>query len=78
MIKPLEDRAGILFEILSVFQIKNINLTKIESIPTGVKMNDYVFYIDIEGNLSENRVKDALEFLKTFVEVDVFGSYVIS
>jgi len=78
MIKPLEDRAGILFEILSVFQIKNINLTKIESIPTGVRMNDYVFYIDIEGNLGEKRVKDALEFLKTFVEVDVFGSYEIS
>lgn len=75
MIKPLEDRAGILFEILSIFRIKNINLTKIESIPTGVKMNDYVFYIDIEGGLEEKRVADAIEFLKTFVEVDVFGSY---
>jgi prephenate dehydratase len=77
MIRPLEDRAGILFEILSIFQIKNINLTKIESIPTGVKMNDYVFYIDIEGNLKEKRVTDALDFLKTFVEVDVFGSYTV-
>lgn len=75
MIRPLEDRAGILFEILSIFRIKNINLTKIESIPTGVKMNDYVFYIDIEGNLTEKRVTDALAFLRTFVEVDVFGSY---
>ena len=56
-------------------RIKNINLTKIESIPTGVKMNDYVFYIDIEGGLEEKRVADAIEFLKTFVEVDVFGSY---
>ena len=75
MIKPLEDRAGILFEILAVFQIKNINLTKIESIPTGLKMNDYVFYIDIDGSLEEKRVVDALDFLRTFVEVDVFGSY---
>ena len=75
MIKPLEDRAGILFEILSIFRIKNINLTKIESIPTGLKMNDYVFYIDIDGSLEEKRVVDALDFLRTFVEVDVFGSY---
>lgn len=77
MIRPLEDRAGILFEILSVFRIKNINLTKIESIPTGIKMNDYVFYIDIEGSLQEKRVTDALDFLTTFVEIDVFGSYSI-
>ncbi|MEF3691965.1 MAG: prephenate dehydratase domain-containing protein [Candidatus Moraniibacteriota bacterium] len=78
MIKPLEDRAGILFEILSIFRIKNINLTKIESIPTGIKMNDYVFYIDIEGSLEEKRITDAIEFLKTFVEVNVFGSYDIN
>lgn len=77
MIRPLEDRAGILFEILSIFRIKNINLTKIESIPTGVRMNDYVFYIDIDGNLKEKRITDALDFLRTFVEVDVFGSYTI-
>lgn len=75
MIKPLEDRAGILFEILSVFRIKNINLTKIESIPTGLKMNDYVFYLDIDGSLEEKRIIDAIEFLRTFVEVNVFGSY---
>lgn len=75
MIKPLEDRAGILFEILSIFRIKNINLTKIESIPTGVKMNDYVFYLDIDGSLEEKRISDAIEFLRTFVEVNVFGSY---
>jgi prephenate dehydratase len=40
-------------------------------------MNDYVFYIDIEGALKEKRIKDALAFLETFVEIDVFGSYVI-
>ncbi len=77
MIRPHEDRAGILFEILSIFRIKNINLTKIESIPTGVKMNDYVFYLDIEGNLGEKHVQDALVFLKTFVDVDTFGSYAV-
>lgn len=75
MIKPFDDRAGLLFEILSIFKIKGINLTKIESIPTGKKMNDYVFYLDIEGSLKEKRVKDALVFLRTFVGVKVFGSY---
>jgi len=75
IIEPRQDRAGLLFEILSVFEIKKINLTKIESIPTGNRMNDYIFYLDIDGALEEKRVRDAIEFLKTFVKVDVFGSY---
>ncbi len=75
IITPREDRAGLLFEILSVFEIKEINLTKIESMPTGNKMNDYIFYIDIDGALKERRVQDAISFLRTFVTVDVFGSY---
>ena len=75
IITPREDRAGLLFEILSVFEIKKINLTKIESIPTGKKMNDYIFYLDIDGALEEKRIQDAVDFLETFVKVDVFGSY---
>lgn len=77
IIVPTEDRAGLLFEILSVFEIKSINLTKIESIPTGNKMNDYIFYIDIDGALCEKRIVDAIAFLRTFVTVDVFGSYAV-
>lgn len=75
IIAPREDHPGLLFEILSVFEIKKINLTKIESIPTGKKMNDYIFYIDIDGALEEERVKSAVEFLRTFVRVELFGSY---
>ena len=77
IITPNEDRSGLLFEILSVFKIKQINLTRIESIPTGNKMNDYIFYIDINGALKEGYVQDAISFLRTFVTVDVFGSYCI-
>lgn len=75
MITPTEDRAGLLFEILSVFQIKKINLTKIESMPTGNKMNDYLFYIDIDGSLTQSHVQETVAFLRTMMRVDVFGSY---
>lgn len=75
IITPKEDRAGLLFEILSVFQVKKINLTKIESMPTGRKMNDYLFYLEIEGALKDKEVKEAINFLRTWMKVDVFGSY---
>lgn len=75
IVTPTEDRAGILFEILAVFQVKKINLTKIESMPTGNKMNDYLFYIDVDGSLSDVSVRQAIAFLRTMMRVDVFGSY---
>ena len=75
IIIPRKDKVGLLFEILAVFKIKNLNLTKIESMPTGEKMNDYIFYVDVEGSLNQGEMQDALEFLQTFVDVKVFGSY---
>ena len=75
IVTPKTDRSGLLFEILSVFKIKDLNLTKIESIPTGEKMNDYIFYIDIEGDMQQQNMKDAIDFLQTFVDIAVLGSY---
>lgn len=75
IVTPKTDRSGLLFEILSVFKIKDLNLSKIESIPTGKKMNDYIFYIDIDENMENKNMCDAINFLKTFVDVNVLGSY---
>ncbi|MFW5746411.1 MAG: ACT domain-containing protein [Nanoarchaeota archaeon] len=70
-----EDRPGLLFEILAVFKIKNINMSKIESIPTGEKMGNYHFFIEIDGNQEASDIRDALTFLETIVDVKLLGSY---
>lgn len=75
IIEPREDRAGLLFEILAVFKIKDINLTKIESLPTGGKIGEYFFYIDVDCSLKDAKLVDAIEFLESFVSVYLFGSY---
>lgn len=75
LIHPLSDRPGLLYEILAIFKIKDINLTKIESIPSGKKIGDYLFFIEIEGNQNDKNVKSALDFLRTIHEVYSFGSY---
>lgn len=75
MLVPKEDRPGLLFEILALFKIKDINLTKIESIPTGKGIGEYLFYIDIEGSVLDDNIKVTIEFLKTIVDVNLFGSY---
>ncbi len=75
LLNPKEDRPGLLFLILAPFASQNINLVKIESLPSGRKMEEYVFYIEIDGDVGEERVKAALDFLKNNVEVYSLGSY---
>ena len=75
LLDPKEDKPGLLFFILAPFASQNINLAKIESLPSGRKMGEYVFYIEIDGNVREERVKTALGFLKNSVEVCSLGSY---
>jgi len=75
MVVPDRDKPGLLFEILSTFKLKNINLTKTVSIPSGKKIGEYLFFIEVDGNVNDEGVKSALDFLKTMHPVEVFGSY---
>ena len=73
------DRPGLLFDVLSVFRLMNINLTKIESRPSKIKMGQYIFYIEFEGNEMSLDIKKVLEHLKRIVsEVKIFGSYPVA
>ncbi len=75
LLTPKDDRPGLLFLLLAPFAAQNINLVKIESLPSGRKMGEYVFYIEIEGDVHEERVKAALDFLRNSIEVYSLGSY---
>ncbi|MBS3091096.1 ACT domain-containing protein [Candidatus Pacearchaeota archaeon] len=75
MILPERDKPGLLYEILSIFKIRYINLTKIESIPTRKKLGEYEFFMEIEGSLQEERIISALNLLKTIHDIYLFGSY---
>lgn len=71
-----EDRPGGLLEILEHFATRGINLTRIESRPTGARLGDYCFSIDAEGHVSEERVGEALMGLRRVcADVRFLGSY---
>lgn len=71
-----KDRPGLLFDILSVFRLLNINLTKIESRPSKKKMGQYIFYIEFAGRTDDEEIKKAINHLKKIVsEAKIFGSY---
>ena len=54
-----EHKAGTLFRVLEVFAEKNINLTRIESVPN--EPGNYAFFLDLMGSSGEERVINALK-----------------
>ncbi len=67
---------GSLFKMLSVFALRDIDLTKIESRPLRGRPWEYIFYLDFEGSMEEERCRRAVEHLSEIAAmVRVFGSY---
>ena len=67
---------GALYQILEVFAIRNINLTKIESRPDRGQPWKYVFYLDFEGHREDKVAQEALASLENIsLFVKVLGSY---
>lgn len=71
-----EDHPGALMEILWQFASRGVNLSRIESRPTGEYLGHYFFSIDAEGHLRDARVADALGGLyRLSPETRFLGSY---
>jgi len=72
----LKNQPGALFKALSVFALREIDLTKIESRPTKLGHGDYCFVIELEGHLSDEVVGDCLKQLHSeLASVKFLGSY---
>ena len=70
------DRPGALYDLLGEFASRNINLTKIESRPSKMGLGDYLFYIDMEGHMSDRNISAALDNIEKIVDwVKIIGSY---
>ncbi|MGB8652545.1 MAG: prephenate dehydratase [Mycobacteriales bacterium] len=71
-----DDHPGALLEILTEFAVRGVNLTRLESRPTGSGLGRYCFSIDAEGHVAEARMGEALSAIKRVcADVRFLGSY---
>jgi prephenate dehydratase len=78
IVYPNVDYPGLLLEMLEPFADRDINLTRVESRPSGERLGDYVFHIDIAAGLYEDRTQAALADIEAIAEkgwVRRLGSY---
>jgi prephenate dehydratase len=70
------DRVGALLTVLTELAVRGVNLTRIESRPSGEKLGRYVFFLDCTGHVSQARLGEALQGLhRVCAEVKFLGSY---
>ncbi|MFQ5500484.1 MAG: prephenate dehydratase [Candidatus Zixiibacteriota bacterium] len=72
----MKNQPGVLFKALSVFALRDIDLTRIESRPVRKRAWQYHFYIDFSGSIREQRVRYALDHLSEITHfIKILGSY---
>jgi chorismate mutase / prephenate dehydratase len=76
LIMATSHEEGSLLKALTLLHEYKINLTKLESRPIPGMPFQYIFYIDFEGNMAEERIAKAIEKLRAATtSLKVLGSY---
>jgi len=72
----IKDKVGALHSMLTPFAEAGINLNRLDARPSGRKVWDYVFFLDMEGHIEEPKVANAIERLRQdCMFLKVLGSY---
>lgn len=70
------NQPGALYQLLAPFAQHKVNMTRIESRPSRQENWEYVYFIDVEGHIEDEAIKQSLEALQDHVHfMKHLGSY---
>lgn len=73
-----ENKPGELYRVLNIFSLWDVNMTKILSRPSKTRLGEYVFFVDLEGHILEEDMKNALMMVQRKTSFyKLLGSYEI-
>jgi len=79
IIFSVKHEPGALVDALKPFQLKNINLLKLESRPNRENPWEYYFFTDFVGDIKDKKIQEALDELKKkTLFFKILGSYTVS
>lgn len=74
-----ENQPGSLLSILQEFANRDIDLNKLQSRPTKQALGEYCFFIDMEGHIDQDHVKECLDKIRSeHADVKFLGSYPVA
>lgn len=74
--RPAQDEPGSLVRLLQEFSARGVNLTAVKSRPTKGLLGEYVFYVECEGHVEDEPVRDVvLNLLQRTVDLSFHGSF---
>ena len=72
----VKHEAGALANALMLLAKHGLNLTNIQLRPSGMKAWEYIFFVDLEGHIDDEPIREALQELeKKSILVKMLGSY---
>lgn len=76
LVLAVPNKAGALYDLLAPLSRHGVSMTRFESRPARIGTWEYYFYVDVEGHVHEEKVKNALAELKQDAAFfKVLGSY---
>ena len=79
LVLATQNKPGAMVDLLAPLARHDVSMTKFESRPSKLGLWDYVFFVDIEGHLHDEKVAQALKQITTKAAfVKVLGTYPIA
>ena len=70
------DKPGQLINVMKLFSDAKINITKIESRPSKKELGKYIFWMDINGHIKDQKLKNIFDQVKEMTSMlKILGSY---